>query len=159
MMRAERVEGEMAVTGTASERIVRWLRERGIDFRLVPHGTAVTIAQEAVAARIPLEQTAQTFVLREGQSTYLAVLPACERLDLAKARSALGAGQALRKLREETASPPFGSAGVAGEVVDRRLLTYNRILCPAGDHEHSVLVDGDAVVRAVGAEVADICAA
>jgi len=38
------------------------------------------------------------------------------------------------------AVPPFGPLVPAAEVIDRRLLAHRRILCPAGDHHHSVLL-------------------
>jgi prolyl-tRNA editing enzyme YbaK/EbsC (Cys-tRNA(Pro) deacylase) len=45
----------------------------------------------------------------------------------------------------------------AAEVIDRALLEQQQILCPAGDHGHSVLVDPRAVVRITAAKTADIC--
>jgi prolyl-tRNA editing enzyme YbaK/EbsC (Cys-tRNA(Pro) deacylase) len=53
--------------------------------------------------------------------------------------------------------PPFGDLVSAPGVVDHRLLDFNRVVCPAGDHTHSVLFDAEALVRA-GARVADVCA-
>jgi prolyl-tRNA editing enzyme YbaK/EbsC (Cys-tRNA(Pro) deacylase) len=54
--------------------------------------------------------------------------------------------------------PPFGPMVPAAEVIDRALLEQQRILCPAGDHRHSVLVDPREVVRITAASTADICA-
>jgi prolyl-tRNA editing enzyme YbaK/EbsC (Cys-tRNA(Pro) deacylase) len=42
-------------------------------------------------------------------------------------------------------------------VIDRALLARQRILCPAGDHRPSVLVDPNDVVRIAAAMTADIC--
>jgi prolyl-tRNA editing enzyme YbaK/EbsC (Cys-tRNA(Pro) deacylase) len=42
-------------------------------------------------------------------------------------------------------------------VIDRALMGRERVLWPAGDHRHSVLVDPDDVVRITAATVADIC--
>jgi prolyl-tRNA editing enzyme YbaK/EbsC (Cys-tRNA(Pro) deacylase) len=41
-------------------------------------------------------------------------------------------------------------------VIDRALLQQERILCPAGDHSHSVLVDPRDVLRITAADTADI---
>ncbi len=37
-----------------------------------------------------------------------------------------------------------------------RLLAHQRVLCSAGDHEHSLLVDPADIVRLTGARAADI---
>ncbi|HEY7622663.1 MAG TPA: YbaK/EbsC family protein, partial [Solirubrobacteraceae bacterium] len=123
---------------------------------------------EARVARIPAEQTAKTVVLRDGDEVLVAALPACERLDLHKLRTALGRQRSLRLADEAEiaerfprfevgAVPPLGPAPVDARVVDRRLLTYNRVLCSGGDHRHSVLLDAMELVRAGDAVVADIC--
>jgi prolyl-tRNA editing enzyme YbaK/EbsC (Cys-tRNA(Pro) deacylase) len=92
----------------------------------------------------------------------------CERLDLHKLREVLGASRTLRLAGEDEiarefpslevgAVPPFGSTAPAVEVIDEKLLRRDRILFPAGDHEHSVLVDPHEVVRVTAAKVAGIC--
>jgi len=58
---------------------------------------------------------------------------------------------------EVGAVPPFGPMVPAAEVMDRALVEQGRILCPAGDHRHSVLVDPREIVRITAAKVADIC--
>jgi prolyl-tRNA editing enzyme YbaK/EbsC (Cys-tRNA(Pro) deacylase) len=45
----------------------------------------------------------------------------------------------------------------AAEVIDRALLDRPRVICSAGDHRHSVLLDPNDVVRVTAARVADIC--
>jgi prolyl-tRNA editing enzyme YbaK/EbsC (Cys-tRNA(Pro) deacylase) len=47
----------------------------------------------------------------------------------------------------------------AAEVIDSALVAQERILCPAGDHRHSVLVDPRDIVRITAAGTADICEA
>lgn len=47
--------------------------------------------------------------------------------------------------------------GPRTEVIDSALLEKERILCPAGDHRHSVLIDPREVVRIAAARTADIC--
>jgi prolyl-tRNA editing enzyme YbaK/EbsC (Cys-tRNA(Pro) deacylase) len=42
-------------------------------------------------------------------------------------------------------------------VIDRALLEQQQILCAAGDHRHSVLVDPRDIVRITAAKTADIC--
>ena len=58
---------------------------------------------------------------------------------------------------EVGAVPPFGPTVPAVEVIDHELLRHERILFPAGDHQHSVLVDPREVVRVTAAKTASIC--
>lgn len=96
------------------------------------------------------------------------MVPASERLDLHKLRELLDATRQLRLADEAEiakefptfevgAMPPFGQTVPMVEVIDRALLGQQRILCPAGDHRHSVLVDPHDVVRVTAATVADVC--
>ena len=91
-----------------------------------------------------------------------------ERVDLHKLRELLGATRALRLAGEAEiarefptvevgALPPFGPMVPAAEFIDRGLLEPRRILCAAGDHRHSVLVDPRDVVRITAATTAYIC--
>jgi Cys-tRNA(Pro)/Cys-tRNA(Cys) deacylase len=108
-------------------------------------------------------------VLHDGSVYMIAAIPASERLGLHKLRELLGATRQLRLATEDDISrdflslevgavPPFGPMVPAAEVIDRALLEQERILCPAGDHRHSVLVDPRDVVRITAASTADICA-
>ena len=98
----------------------------------------------------------------------IAAIPASERLDLRKLRELLGATRQLRLASEDEiarefptlevgAVPPFGPVTPAAEVIDRNLLEQQRILCPGGDHRHSVVVNPREVVRITDAKTADIC--
>src|SRR5438034_11675446 len=56
---------------------------------------------------------------------------------------------------EVGAIPPIGPDTPA-EVFDMRLLAYQRVLCAAGDHEHSLLLDPTDIVRVSAAQTADL---
>jgi prolyl-tRNA editing enzyme YbaK/EbsC (Cys-tRNA(Pro) deacylase) len=97
----------------------------------------------------------------------IAAIPAAQRLDMSKLRDLLGATRQLRlaseheiardfPLLEVGAVPPFGPMLPAAEVIDSALLEHERILCPAGDRRHSVLLDPREVVRLTAAKTADI---
>jgi prolyl-tRNA editing enzyme YbaK/EbsC (Cys-tRNA(Pro) deacylase) len=58
---------------------------------------------------------------------------------------------------EVGAVPPFEPMVPAAEVIDRTLIEQPRILCPAGDHRHSVLIAPRDVLRITGASTAYIC--
>ena len=96
-----------------------------------------------------------------------AVLAASDRLDLHKAADALDVRRHALRLASETdmaadfckyevgAIPPIGP-DTPLELVDLRLLDYAHVLCPAGDHEHSLLVDPMDIVRVTGARSVDV---
>ena len=145
-----------------------YLRERGIDHEVVEHDETFTAAAEARASGVKPHDAAKTMVLRDGDDYRLAVIPASERLDLHKVRDVLGASRRLRLATEEEmkadfgafevgAVPPLGSMLPAPEVLDRKLLEHERILCTGGDHRHSVLIDPRDLERVTEARVADVC--
>jgi prolyl-tRNA editing enzyme YbaK/EbsC (Cys-tRNA(Pro) deacylase) len=90
------------------------------------------------------------------------VVSASDRLDLHKAADALGVGRHELRFASEAdmaadfpayevgAIPPIGPDTPA-ELVDVRLLDCGQVLCPAGDHEHSLLIDPADIVRVTGA--------
>jgi Ala-tRNA(Pro) deacylase len=148
--------------------VVGYLDERGIAYDVVDHQQTFTAAAEAEAAHVPPDHAAKSVLLREGDDYRLAVVPASERLDLRKARGALGATHNLRLATEKEmeadfgafdvgAIPPLGPMLPAPEVIDRKLLDHERILCTAGDHRHSVLIDPRALASLTDAQLADVC--
>jgi len=157
-----------AVTPTRADAIAGFLEGAGVAFELVEHEPVMSAPAEAHAAHLPPEQVAKTIVLHDGGAYVIAAIPAVERLDLHKLRELLGATRQLRLASEAEiardfpslevgAIPPFGPMVPAAEVIDSALAAQPRILCPAGDHRHSVLLDPRDVVRITAATVADIC--
>ena len=112
-------------------------------------------------------QTAKTVVLHTPDGYRFAVIPAADRLDLNKAAAALDVSRHQLRLATEAdmatdfadyevgALPPVGPDTPA-ELIDPRLLAFQRVLCSGGDHEHSLLVDPADIVRLTGARTADI---
>jgi Ala-tRNA(Pro) deacylase len=150
------------------ELVKSYLGEQGVDYELVQHEERFTTATEAQAAGLEPGDAAKDLILRDGDRYMLAVIPASERLDLGKARELLDASSALRLATEEEigrdferfdvgAVPPFGGLHGIPEVIDRRLLEHDRVLCSAGDHTHGVLVDPQQMVRVAGAGTGDLC--
>jgi Ala-tRNA(Pro) deacylase len=157
-----------SLSTSPSARLARHLAEAGIEHELVEHPATFTAADEAAAAGVEPAGVAKTLVLHDRDGYRLAVIPAGRRLDLARARSALGATHHLRLATEQEiaaafpgievgAMPPLGDALPLAEVVDIRLLYRERILCAAGDHRHGVLLDPRALLRAAEPRVADVC--
>lgn len=148
--------------------VTSYLDERGIAHEVVEHDETFTAAAEARASGMKPHDAAKTMLLRDGDEYRLAVIPASERLDLHKVRDLLGASRRLRLASEEEmkadfavfdvgAMPPFGGMLPVPEVLDRKLLEHERVLCTGGDHRHSVLIDPRDIERIADAQVADIC--
>ena len=164
-MSSETPAGDL--TPTHVDAIVEFLEGAAVAFELVEHEPVMSAAAEARIVAQPPEQTAKTIVLHDGSAYVIAAVAAADRLDLHKLRELVGASQQLRLASEEEiardfptlevgAVPPFGPMVPAAEVIDRALAEQPRVLCPAGDHRHSVLVDPGEVVRITAATVADI---
>jgi Ala-tRNA(Pro) deacylase len=152
--------------GSPLEATTGYLDEHGVAYEVVEHGERFTAAAEARAAGVEPHNAAKSLLLKDEDGYELVVIPASERLDLKKVRRALD--RELRLATEEEmgadfgrfelgALPPVGPMLPAPEVVDRRLLDHERVLCNAGDHRHSILVDPRELVRVAGAQLADVC--
>jgi Ala-tRNA(Pro) deacylase len=154
---------------TRAEAITDFLEGFGVRHELLEHPPTMSAAAAAQTTHYPPEQVAKTVVLQDGNVYVIAAVPATERLDLHKLRQLLGASRRGLRMATETemacdfpvlevgAIPPFGPMVPAAEVIDVRLMDYSRILCSAGDHRHSLLIDPLDVVRITAARTADIC--
>jgi Ala-tRNA(Pro) deacylase len=152
--------------GAAS--IAEYLEGEGVQYELVEHEPTMSAAAEAEATHRPQQKVAKTVVVRDRGGYILAIVPASERLDVGKLRDLLEASKSMRLATEEEmsrdfptievgATPPVGPMLPHAEVVDRRLLEEDRILCSGGDHRHSIVLDPRDVVRMTDARVADVC--
>jgi len=147
--------------------LTRFLDEHNVAYEVVEHGEQFTAAAEARASGVGPEDAAKDVILRSGEEYVLALIPASERLDMEKVGELVGADNELRLATEEEiaadfpgfavgALPPFGPIFEVEEIVDRRLLDHDRVLCSGGDHSHSVKVDPNDIVRVAGAQVGDL---
>jgi prolyl-tRNA editing enzyme YbaK/EbsC (Cys-tRNA(Pro) deacylase) len=155
----------MPAAGLAQLKV--YLRDHGVSFNVVEHARSESAVAEARAAHLPAEQTAKTVVLHVPGGCRFAVIGASDRLDLHKAGDALGVSRHQLRFASEAdmatefpayevgAIPPIGPDTPA-ELIDLRLLDYGRVLCPAGDHQHSLLVDPADIVRVTGARAVDL---
>ena len=157
---------ELSTTG--STLVTEYLDGAGVAFRLVEHPLTYSALADARATHRRPETVAKTVVLCDRTGYVLALVPASERLDLAKLIEVLGGSRQLQLVNELEMSsefpdfdagaiPPFGGILPAAEVIDTRLLDAAHIICGGGDHMHSILIDPRDVVALTGAEVADIC--
>ena len=144
-----------------------YLRDRSVSFDVIEHPRSESAVAEARAAHLPAEQTAKTVVLRTPAGYRFAVIPASDRLDLHKAADALEVSRHELRFASEAdmaadfpayevgAIPPLGP-DTPVELIDLRLLVYGHVLCPAGDHEHSLLIDPADILRVTGARTVDL---
>jgi prolyl-tRNA editing enzyme YbaK/EbsC (Cys-tRNA(Pro) deacylase) len=149
------------------EQLAVYLREQGVSFEVIEHARAESAAGEARAAQLPAEQTAKTVVLRMPAGYRFAVISGADRLDLHKAADALEAHRHELRLATEAeieaefpdyqvgTIPPLGPR-MPAELIDPRLLEYEHVLCPAGDHEHSLVLDPLELVRVTGARTVEL---
>ena len=148
--------------------VVRFLDEKGVDCEVVEHRQTFTAVAEGRAAGVAPDHVAKTVLLHADGGYCMAVLPASDRLDVGRLRDLLEDAGHLRLATEDEmrhdfemfdvgAVPPFGPMLEAPEVMDERLLEFDRILCSGGDHRHSLLVDPRDIVRVAQPKVADIC--
>lgn len=159
---------QSGMTTTRVEAVMDFLDAEGLVHEVVEHPSATSAVDLAHSVHALLKHTAKTLVLVDGPAYSIAVIPASRRLDLHKLRELLGATGQLRLADEAEiardfpwsevgALPPFGPMLPAAAVFDESLLEAKRILCPAGDHRHGVLVDPRDVVRVTAATTGDIC--
>lgn len=150
------------------ETTTKHLDELGIEYEVIEHERAFTAAAEARAAGQEPANAVKSVLLRDLEGYELVVLQASDRLDMGKVHEQLGESRSELRLATEDemdadfpqfelgALPPLGEMLPAPEIVDRRVLDHDRVLCNAGDHTHSVLLDPRAMVRASDAEIADV---
>jgi len=155
------------MSGVARGRLESYLRDHEVPAELIEHAHSESAAAEARAAHLPAEQMAKTVVLHTPAGYTFAVIPASDMLDLSKTASALDVGRHELRLATEAdmaadfpdyevgAIPPLGPDTPA-EIFDMRLLAYQRVLCAAGDHEHSLLLDPTDIIRVSSAQTADL---
>jgi Ala-tRNA(Pro) deacylase len=155
-------------SGFGIDMVASYLEAQGVPHEVVEHPTRYSAAADARAAGLEPDDAAKTILLRDDEGYKVAVIPASHRLDLHKLRELLGAGSSLRLAAEHEiaadfeafevgAVPPFGPLLPAPEVVDRRLLEHDRVMCSGGDHRHGVMLDPNEIVRIAKPQVGDVC--
>jgi Ala-tRNA(Pro) deacylase len=158
---------ETSAPGNPVARARARLDAAGVHYEIVQHDLVFTAADEAAATGRDARETAKTLVLLDRDRVRLAVIPASRRLDVGRVRRALDASRHLRLATEDEAAsrfpeydvgalPPFAAEAVP-EVIDARLLYHRIVVCAAGDHGHSVLLDPRDLFRLAEPRVADIC--
>jgi Ala-tRNA(Pro) deacylase len=144
------------------------LEARGVDYELLPHAHTESALAEAHALGVDPRDVAKTLVVSTSEGYVRAVVPATERLDLRKLRELLGASKKDVHLATERdlardyaefdlgAVPPIGGKRHDSVVIDRRLIERKELVLEAGNHDESIRMGREDLVKATGAQVADI---
>jgi Ala-tRNA(Pro) deacylase len=153
---------------TGFELVERYLADQELEHSIIEHPITYTAAAEARISAVEPAHTAKTVMLRDDDGYVMAVIPASETLSVHRLRRIASRpglrlateGELERDLPafEVGAIPPIGALVGERGYIDYRVLLPHRILCNAGDHRHSVVLDAGALARLCGARVADLCA-
>jgi Cys-tRNA(Pro) deacylase len=151
--------------GGGEGRALGALAAHGIPHEVTRHGPVRSLAEAAEARGVEPRDVVKTLVVRRGEGDFLFVLvPGDREISWPRLRAHLGvsrlsmpdAATALEVTGYERGTiTPFGST-TAWPVVADAALAGRRVSLGAGAHGVAVLVAADAVVTALGADVADV---
>ncbi len=136
---------------TIANTLEHFLRERGVEYDLVPHERKFTSDEKAQSAHVPGNRFAKAVILSDEQGYLVAVLPSTHRLELGllHRRLARQLGLASEKEVRELfpdcvlgAVPPTGEAYGLPTIVDECLTGQEEVFFEAGDLEELVRVRG-----------------
>jgi Ala-tRNA(Pro) deacylase len=159
-------EGTVRFTHQPADALVEALRREHVSYELLPHRHTETAVAEAEALEVDPHQVAKTLILRTPFGCARAVLRAIDRLDLEKARRALGTPDI--ELADEVelvgAYPEFELGAVAPPVggaydrvlIDERVFDNPFVVFEAGTHDESVRLRTGELLSIAEAEVADL---
>lgn len=147
------------------ERVLRDAEARGVDVRIVERPAARSLHEAAELLGIQPSDIVKTLVVKRHDGDYLfALVPGGRKISWAKLRSLVGvnklslpdASLALAATGYERGTiTPFGST-TAWPVIADAGIAGRTVAMGAGEHGYSAFVDGDALIRAFDATVADI---
>ncbi len=140
-------------------------RALGLDVRVTRHGLVRSLAEAAAARGIEPRDIVKTMVVRRGPDDYLFVLvPGDAVIAWPKLRALLDVSR-LSMPDADTAREvtgygrgtitPFGARAALPVIADASI-TGRRVSMGGGAHGVALSVDADAMIRALGATVADI---
>jgi len=137
----------------------------GIDYRTVRHGRVSSLAEAAEARGVAVQDVVKTIVVRRADDDYVLVLvPGDRTISWPKLRTLLGVNRmsmpdaAVAKEVtgfERGTITPFGTRRPLPVVADERILG-REVALGAGGHGIAVVASADAIVDALGADVADV---
>jgi Ala-tRNA(Pro) deacylase len=150
---------------TCRERLEQYFRENGVRYELTTHPEVYTAQEVAAVQHVPGRLVAKVVMAMVDGALVALVLPAPNRVDFARVKSALGAREA-RLAREQEfahvfpdcevgAMPPFGNLYNVPVVVDQQLTEDPYIVFNAGTHRETMKIAYADFARLVSPRVAD----
>lgn len=140
------------------------LEEHGMAYEVSSHEESFTAQELAATEHLSGYQVAKpVFLMAEGDLV-MAVLPAPYRIDLKKARTALGTEVRLARESEfdsvfadcdRGAEPPVGTVYGVPTIVDERL-TSESIMFDAGSHSEAISMARDDYLKLAHPKMADL---
>lgn len=150
-------------------RVAEAARAAGLDveFQRFPEGTR-TAEDAARAVGCHVGQIVKSLVFMVDERPVVALVSGANRVDLDRLAAAVDGRTARRATGDEARSatgyaiggvPPFGHAAPLEVVVDRDLLSHDRVWAAAGLPDAVFAIDPGELARASGARVADLAEA
>ena len=140
-------------------------RAAGLDVRVVRHGPVRSLAEAAQARGVEPADVVKTLVLRRAADDHVLVLvPGDRQLSWPKLRALLGVSRMSLPDADEAKTAtgyargtitPFGTLRPLPVVADARL-AGRTVTVGSGEHGSALLVEADAALAAVSAQVADV---
>ena len=147
------------------QRAASAIEAAGIEHRTVRHGRVSSLAEAAEARGVAVQDVVKTIVVRRADDDYVLVLvPGDRTISWPKLRTLLGVNRmsmpdaAVAKEVtgfERGTITPFGTLRPLPVVADERILG-REVALGAGGHGIAVVASADAIVDALGADVADV---
>ena len=147
------------------ERALKALAESGIDYEIVRHGRVRSLAEAAAARGVEPAAVIKTIVVRRGDDDFVFVLvPGDRTIAWPKLRALLGVNRLSMPAAdvakdvtgyERGTITPFGSVRAWPVIADERV-AGREVSIGAGAHGVSARADGNQLIRALHAQVADI---
>ncbi len=141
---------------TVSARLKSFLDENKISYSVVSHAPAYTAQAAAAVMHISGKEIVKTVVVRAGEDTALAVLPASHHVNLEKLGLLLGKPVRLATEKEFAdlfpdcelgAMPPVGQLYNLPVLVDKSLAEDEEIVFNAGTHRDAIRMRFEEFVR------------
>lgn len=150
-----------------ASRLKDYLEREGVNYTTALHSPAYTATQTAQAAHVPGREFAKAVMVKIDGRMAMAVLPASEKLDLARLKEAAGAKHVYLAPEDEFdkwfpgcepgAMPPFGNLYGMAVYASRSLAADEEIAFNAGSHAEVLKIkykDYERVVQPVVAKLA-----
>ncbi|HEX7099530.1 MAG TPA: YbaK/EbsC family protein [Acidimicrobiia bacterium] len=144
---------------------IRHIASLGIPHEVKDHGPVSSLEEAAAARGMDPDDLIKTIVVRKGPDDYVLVLvPGLRVIAWPRLRALLGVNRLTMPDADEAkqvtgyergAITPFGLSRPLPVIADERI-AGRRVSIGGGAHGVGVMMDGDALIEATGATVADV---